>query len=46
MFVIDTHAGPGRYDLESTESIRGHEAELGIKKVLFDLKNLEKRARC
>ena len=37
MFVMDTHAGAGRHDLESSEAIRGNEADDGIGKVLFDL---------
>ncbi|KAJ1475618.1 hypothetical protein T484DRAFT_1827669 [Baffinella frigidus] len=34
MFIMDTHAGPGRYDLESSEARRGDEAEDGISKVI------------
>ena len=30
MFVLDTHAGPGLYDLESSAAQRGNEARDGI----------------
>lgn len=35
--AIDTHAGAGKYDLESTESKKTHEAENGIFKFLKNL---------
>src|SRR4051812_34758291 len=33
-FVLDSHAGVGRYDLESDEALRTGEAASGIKKVI------------
>src|ERR1700742_613444 len=33
-FVLDTHAGAGRYDLEAEEARRSAEAELGIRRLL------------
>jgi 23S rRNA (adenine2030-N6)-methyltransferase len=37
IFVLDTHAGPGLYDLESIEAKKTNEAEEGIKAVAGDM---------
>jgi 23S rRNA (adenine2030-N6)-methyltransferase len=33
-FVLDTHAGRGRYDLRSTEAVRSGEAERGVQRLI------------
>jgi 23S rRNA (adenine2030-N6)-methyltransferase len=33
-FVLDTHAGAGRYDLDTDEARRTAEAEIGIRRLM------------
>lgn len=42
-FVLDTHAGIGKYDLSDEKSLKTFEAEAGIKKLIYDniAKNLQ-----
>lgn len=41
-FVLDTHAGIGKYDLDDEKALKTNEAENGIKKIIKNPKNLPK----